>query len=84
MDVRSLSFVVMVRFLFRFHPGLTAVKQWLHSQVIGRVVCADAHWEEYLPDWNPYDSLNACCAGPEVHFTAQEWQGWTERGITAW
>jgi predicted dehydrogenase len=44
---------VLVGFQFRFHPGLRMVKQWIDEGAIGKIVCAHAHWGEYLPDWHP-------------------------------
>src|SRR5262249_20464796 len=40
----------------RFHPGLREIKTWLDSQAIGRVISAQAHWGEYLPDWHPWEN----------------------------
>lgn len=46
---------VLVGFQFRFHPGLEAVRQLLQDGAIGRVICAQVHWGEYLPGWHPWE-----------------------------
>lgn len=39
----------------RFHPGLTAVRQLLARQVIGKIVSARVEFGQYLPDWHPWE-----------------------------
>ena len=46
---------VLVGFQFRFHPGLRIIKQLLQDSAIGQIICAHAHWGEYLPDWHPWE-----------------------------
>lgn len=46
---------VLMGFQFRFHPGLRAVKQLIDDGTIGSIVCAHAHWGEYLPAWHPWE-----------------------------
>jgi predicted dehydrogenase len=40
------------------------VKQWIDEGAVGPIVCAHAHWGEYLPDWHPWEdyrhSYSAC------------------------
>lgn len=45
----------MVGFHFRFHPVLQAVKVLLNAGDLGKVLYAQAHWGEYLPDWHPWE-----------------------------
>ena len=45
----------MVGFHFRFHPVLQALKALLDAGVLGKVLYAQAHWGEYLPDWHPWE-----------------------------
>jgi len=53
--VRSRGLQVLPGFQFRFHPGLRAIKRLLGEGAIGQVVCAHAHWGEYLPGWHPWE-----------------------------
>jgi len=53
LDARKLACVV--GFQYRFHPTLQKVKGWIDQGVIGRVVSAQAHWGEYLPDWHSWE-----------------------------
>ena len=46
---------VLVGFQFRFHPGLRTIKQLINGGAIGPIICAHAHWGEYLPDWHPWE-----------------------------
>lgn len=42
-------------FQFRFHPGLTKVKELIAAGRIGRVLSFRAEWGEYLPGWHPWE-----------------------------
>jgi predicted dehydrogenase len=53
--VRRHDLRVIVGFQYRFHTGLRAVKRWLEQDAVGPVVCASAHWGEYLPGWHPWE-----------------------------
>ena len=46
---------MLVGFMFRFHPGLRHIKDWLDAGAIGTPLSARAHWGEYLPDWHPWE-----------------------------
>ena len=46
---------LLVGFMFRFHPGLRHIKDWLDEDAIGKPLSARAHWGEYLPDWHPWE-----------------------------
>lgn len=46
---------VLVAFQFRFHPGMVRTRELIQSGEIGRVVSADVHFGEYLPDWHPWE-----------------------------
>jgi len=55
-EIETRSLRALIGFQFRFHPGLREIKTWLDSQAIGRVISAQAHWGEYLPDWHPWEN----------------------------
>lgn len=44
---------VLVGYQLRLHPTLRRVRDWIATGAIGRVVSAEAHWGEALPDWHP-------------------------------
>lgn len=46
---------VFVGFQFRFHPGLTRIKEILTSQTLGKPLSVRVHWGEYLPGWHPWE-----------------------------
>jgi predicted dehydrogenase len=46
---------VLVGFHFRYHPVLARVKALLESGSLGKVLSANAHWGEYLPNWHPWE-----------------------------
>ena len=46
---------LLVGFQFRFHPGLIRTKQLITDGEIGRVISANVHFGEYLPDWHPWE-----------------------------
>ncbi|MEM6783441.1 MAG: Gfo/Idh/MocA family oxidoreductase [Bacteroidota bacterium] len=52
-EVESRGLTVLVGFQFRFHPTLRQVNHWLRDGAIGRIVSAQVHWGEYLPNWHP-------------------------------
>lgn len=54
-QVKANKVIVMVGFQFRFHPGLRFVKKLIESGIVGKVVYAESHWGEYLPDWHPWE-----------------------------
>ena len=53
--VEAQGLCVLVGFQFRFHPGLRIIKRLLDEGTIAPVVCAHAHWGEYLPGWHPWE-----------------------------
>ena len=58
--------VLQVGYQFRFHPGLKAVKSFLDSGKIGKVLSIRAEFGQYLPDWHPnedYRKLYTCKTG---------------------
>lgn len=48
---------VLAGFEYRFHPGLLKTKELLDQEAIGALICARAHWGEYLPDWHPWEDF---------------------------
>ena len=52
-EVASRGLVSMVGCNFRFHPGLSRIKQILDDQNLGRVYFARVFGGSYLPDWHP-------------------------------
>lgn len=57
--VEERGLVALVGFQFRFHPGLRQIKQWITEGAIGRVITAQAHWGEFLPDMHPWEDHRA-------------------------
>ncbi|MEO1261027.1 MAG: Gfo/Idh/MocA family oxidoreductase [Bacteroidota bacterium] len=53
--VGELGLVVQVGFQFRYHLVFQQMKKAIEQGQIGRVVGAQAHWGEYLPDWHPWE-----------------------------
>ncbi len=49
---------LLMGFQFRFHPGLQTAARLLREGTIGRLVCAQAEWGEYLPDWHPWEDYH--------------------------
>jgi predicted dehydrogenase len=47
---------VFVGYCFRFHPGLKKVKSILESGELGRLLFAEAHYGQFLPDWRPWQN----------------------------
>jgi len=54
-EVRRRDLITLVGCNTRFHPGLSAVKNLLGQQAIGRVMSARVEVGQYLPDWHPYE-----------------------------
>lgn len=46
--------VLSVGYNFRFHPGLTMVKESIAKKEIGMALAARAQFGQYLPDWRPW------------------------------
>jgi len=46
---------LVVGFQFRFHPGLSKIKELIDNQAVGRILSARCLWGEYLPDWHPWE-----------------------------
>ena len=46
---------LVVGFQFRFHPGLSKIKELIDNQVVGQILSARCLWGEYLPDWHPWE-----------------------------
>ena len=46
--------VLFVGYNFRFHPGLTMVKNSVAKKEIGALLAARAQFGQYLPDWRPW------------------------------
>ena len=72
-SVEARDLVAVVGFMFRFHPTLRQVRDWLADGAVGQVVLAEARWGEYLPSWHPdedyrlgYSARRALGGGP-VH-----------------
>ena len=55
----------MVGYQLRFHPGLTKIKQWLDRGKIGRVIYAQIHHGECLPNFHPYEDYRPLYASRE-------------------
>jgi predicted dehydrogenase len=53
--VRERKLETLIGFQFRFHPGLVAVRELIHSGSIGRVTHVRISWGEYLPGWHPWE-----------------------------
>lgn len=47
--------VVAVGCQWRFHPGVTRLRELLHAGSLGVVRQAEIQYAEYLPDWHPYE-----------------------------
>ncbi len=46
---------VLVAFQFRFHPSLSATRQLIADNAIGRIISAHVYFGEYLPGWHPWE-----------------------------
>jgi predicted dehydrogenase len=59
--------MALVGFQLRFNPGLRQIRAWLQAGAIGRVLSAQAHWGEYLPDMHPWEDYRVgYAARPEL------------------
>ena len=65
--VDSRRLAALVGFQFRFNPGLRQLRMWIRSGHIGKVVSAQAHWGECLPDMHPWEDFRGSYAArPEL------------------
>ena len=48
--------VVMIAYIFRFHPGVIEAKKILDKNIIGKKLYFRGEFSEYLPDWHPYEN----------------------------
>jgi len=46
---------VTVGYQLRFHPNLLAIRQWITSGKIGKLIAAHAEIGEYLPNYHPWE-----------------------------
>jgi predicted dehydrogenase len=53
--VATRRLIALLGFQFRFNPGLQQLRTWIRAGAIGRVVSAQVHWGEYLPDMHPWE-----------------------------
>jgi len=60
--VTGLGCKTLVGFQFRFHPVLKQIKELLSDGSLGRVLSAQAHWGEYLPNWHPWEDYRSSYA----------------------
>ena len=65
---------VLVGYQFRYHPDLRVMKRLLEEEKIGKPICVQAHWGEYLPAWHPWEDYRQSYAaqrdlGGEVALT---------------
>lgn len=56
--VADRGLAALIGFQFRFNPGLRQIRRWLQGDAIGRVVSAQVHWGEYLPDMHPWEDYH--------------------------
>lgn len=47
--------ITLVGYQWRFHPLLIALKDYLETKPLGRIIAARATYGEYLPGWHPYE-----------------------------
>ena len=58
---------ILIGFQYRFHPGLQAVRRWVHEEAVGPALFARAHYGDYLPGWHPWeDYRSSYSARPEL------------------
>lgn len=57
--VSSNACKTLIGFQFRFHPVLKQIKEFLFEGSLGRVLSAQAHWGEYLPNWHPWEDYRS-------------------------
>ena len=48
---------ILVGFQFRFHPTLRKAAYIIQSGELGKLLSAQAHWGEFLPDWHPWEDF---------------------------
>lgn len=53
--VRKKRLVTFIACQFRFHPHLMAIKKWVDTGKLGKVIYVSARWAEFLPDWHPWE-----------------------------
>jgi len=52
----------LVGFQYRYHPGLRMAKQLVDDGTLGTPLSARAVYEDYLPDWHPWEDYRASYA----------------------
>lgn len=65
-QAKAKNLVLQVGYQFRFHPGLSLVKQLLDEGQIGKLLSIRAEFGQYLPDWHKdedYRELYTCRTG---------------------
>ncbi len=62
-QARRVGRILAVGYTFRFHPGLSRLKELVRTNAIGAIVSARAEAGEYLPDWHPWEDYRHSYSG---------------------
>jgi len=60
--VASKSLVALVGCQWRYHPAVRWLRQLLQLDTLGRLARAQIDYQEYLPDWHPYEDYRIAYA----------------------
>jgi predicted dehydrogenase len=60
--VNAKGLVALVGCQWRFHPGVTWIREQLAAGSLGRPVLGHIIYREYLPDWHPYEDYRTSYA----------------------